>query len=111
MTVYLHDSQGVWIAFRSDLTSRDLFNPDGEWIGWFPWGDHDAVTPDGDYLGTVRGDRLFARADVPYRGRPGYPGAPAYAGTVPYPGAAPYSGLPDGCDDVASSLLWPRVAS
>ncbi|MEN0084145.1 MAG: hypothetical protein AAGC66_05210 [Leifsonia sp.] len=107
MTVYLHDSQGVWIAYRTDLRSRDLFNPDGEWIGWFPWSDDVAVTPDGGYLGSVRGDRLFADAGHPYRGTPGYPGAPAYPGPAPYPGAASYSGLPAGCDDVASGLLWP----
>ena len=56
MTVYLHDSQGVWIAFRSDERNRYLFNPDGDWIGWFPWDDDVAVTPGGAYLGTVRGD-------------------------------------------------------
>jgi hypothetical protein len=111
MTVYLHDSQGVWIAFRSDPHSRWLFNPDGDWIGWFPWDDGVAVTPDGSYLGTVRGDRLYVEADHRYRGDPGYRGAPAYSPAVPYPGAGTYAGLPDGCDDVPGSLLWPRVAS
>ncbi|WP_434317448.1 hypothetical protein [Leifsonia sp. P73] len=47
----------------------------------------------------------------PYRGNPGYPGAPGYPGQAPYPGAGPYVGLPDGCDDVAPALLWPRIAS
>ena len=111
MTVYLHDSQGVWIAFRTDPRSRDLFNPDGDWIGWFPWADDDAVTPDGNYLGTIHGDRLFTDSTRPYRGSLGYPGAPAYPGAAPYPGAAAYSGVPDGWDDVPSSLLWPRLAS
>jgi hypothetical protein len=111
MTVYLHDSQGVWIAFRPDPQARDLFNPDGDWIGWFPWGDDEAVTPSGDYLGTTRGDRLFVERNRAYRGTPGYPGAPAYPGPAPYPGAAAYTGLPDGCDDVAGVVLWPRIAS
>ena len=111
MTAYLHDSQGVWIAFRSDPRARYLFNPDGDWIGWFPWGDDDAVTPGGDYLGTIRGDRLFAQSSHRYRGNPGYPGAPSYPGTAPYPGAASYTGLPDDCDDVPSSFLWPHLAS
>ena len=60
MTVYLRDSQGVWIAFLSDPTSRDLFNPDGDWIGWFPWGDDDAVTPEGDYPGAPRSEQLLS---------------------------------------------------
>ena len=111
MTVYLHDSQGVWIAFRTDQRSRYLFNPDGDWIGWFPWDDEEAVTPAGEYLGTVLGDRLFAEEHHRYRGDPGYPGAPAYPGQAPYPGAGTYVSLPTGCDDVPSSLLWPRLVS
>lgn len=111
MTVYLHDSQGVWIAYRTDPRARDLFTPEGEWIGWFPWSDDDAVTPDGAYLGTIRGDRLYARSAHAYRGTPGYPGAPAYPGQVPYPGTASYTALPDGCDDVPSALLRPRLTS
>ncbi|MGN6425606.1 MAG: hypothetical protein ACTHMF_02220 [Leifsonia sp.] len=111
MTVYLHDSQGVWIAFRSDERNRYLFNPDGDWIGWFPWDDGVAVTPSGAYLGTVHGDRLFADADYRYRGDPGYPGAPGYPGQAPYPGAGAYVGLPSGCADVPGALLWPRLAS
>lgn len=111
MTVYLHDSQGVWIAFRTEPEGRYLFNPDGDWIGWFPWNDRDAVTPDGAYLGSVHGDRLFAEHGHRYRGNPGYPGAPAYPGQAPYPGAASYAGVPDGCENVPGSLLWPRLAS
>ena len=111
MTEYLHDSQGVWIAFRTGPTDRYLFNPDGDWIGWFPWSDTEAVTPEGRYLGTVRGDRLFFEDDHRYRGDPGYPGAPAYPGQAPYPGAGSYAGLPDGCEDVPGAMLWPRVAS
>ena len=111
MTVYLHDSQGVWIAFRPDPRARYLFNPDGDWIGWFPWNDDEAVTPDGHYLGTVRGDRIFSEGDHRYRGDPGYPGAPGYPGQAPYPGAASYTGVPDGCEDVPAALLWPRLAS
>lgn len=111
MTEYLHDSQGVWIAFRPDPLARFLFNPEGDWIGWFPWDDDVAVTPEGSYLGTVHGDRLFADDSHPYRGNPGYPGAPAYPGGAPYPGAGGYVSLPDGAQDVAPALLWPRLAS
>lgn len=111
MTEYLHDSQGVWIAYRPDPQSRWLFNSEGDWIGWFPWSDDMAVTPGGSYLGTVHGDRLYVDDEHPYRGNPGYPGAPGYPGQAPYPGAGPYVGLPDGCEDVAPALLWPRIAS
>lgn len=111
MTVYLHDSQGVWIAFRSDPRGRYLFNPDGDWIGWFPWDDDEVVTPSGSYLGTVRGDRLFTEDEHRYRGDPGYPGAPGYPGQAAYPGAASFASLPAGCQDVAGALLWPRLAS
>jgi len=111
MTVYLHDSRGAWIAFRTDPGARDVFNPEGDWIGWLPWGDDDVVTPDGEYLGTIRGDRLFAESSWRYRGNPGYPGAPAYPGAASYPGAAPYTGVPGGYDDVPTALLRPRVPS
>src|SRR5436309_448270 len=111
MTEYLHDSQGVWIAFRADERARHLFNSEGDWIGWFPWDDDDAVTPDGAYLGTVVGDRLLLREDHPFRGTPEYPGAPAYLGRPSYPGAAPFTGLPPGFDDVPSAYLWPRLTS
>ncbi|WP_295123943.1 hypothetical protein [uncultured Leifsonia sp.] len=111
MTEYLHDSQGVWIAFRPDPRARFLFNPEGDWIGWFPWDDDVVVTPGGSYLGTVHGDRLFTDESHPYRGEPGYPGAPGYPGSAPYPGAGAYVSLPDGSQDVAPALLWPRIAS
>jgi hypothetical protein len=111
MTEYLHDSQGVWIAFRPDPRARFLFNPEGDWIGWFPWDDDVVVTPGGSYLGTVHGDRLFTDDRHPYRGDPGYPGAPGYPGSAPYPGAGSYVSLPDGSRDVAPALLWPRIAS
>lgn len=111
MTEYLHDSQGVWIAFRPDPRARFLFNPEGDWIGWFPWDDDVVVTPGGSYLGAVHGDRLFTDESHPYRGDPGYPGAPGYPGSAPYPGAGAYVSLPDGSQDVAPALLWPRIAS
>ena len=111
MTAYLHDSQGTWIAYRTDDTGRFLFNPDGDWIGWFPWNDDDVVTPEGHYLGTVVGDRLLTDTAHPFRGTPDYPGAPRYPGQVSYPGAAAFVSMPVGYQDVAGSLLWPRVAS
>jgi hypothetical protein len=107
MTVYLHDSQGTWIAFRTETNGRYLFNPDGAWIGWFPWGDDEAVSQDGAYLGTIVGDRLLLRDAPPYRGTPSHPGAPPYPGQAGYPGAAAYHSLPVGFSDVPGSALWP----
>lgn len=61
MTVHLFDSSGDFVAFRRTHDDRYLFDVDGNWIGWFPWGDADVVTEDGDYLGTVVGNRLLRR--------------------------------------------------
>jgi hypothetical protein len=107
MTAFLFDSQGTWIAFRPDETDRNLFNSDGEWIGWFPWGDDDAVTREGAYLGTVVENRLLVREHPRFRGTPDFPGSPPYPGQPPYPGAGSYISLPDGFMDAPGSVLWP----
>ena len=109
MTVYLYDSQGMWIAYRLDHRARHLFAPDGDWIGWFAWDDDDAVTPAGEYLGTVVGDRLLIRVDRAFRGTPDYPGAPTYPGRASYPGAAPFVSVPPGFDDVPGAHLRSRL--
>jgi len=98
LSVYnLFNSSGEWIAFR---IGKNLFNSDAEWVGWFPWGDDDAVTTDGDYLGTVcNGNRFYYFSNKPYRGYPGYPGYPGYHGYPGYPGFAGYSSLPSGASD------------
>ena len=54
---HLFNSAGAWVGF---CVGANLFNPDGIWCGWFPWeGSYDAVKPDGMYLGTVVGVRLY----------------------------------------------------
>ncbi|MEJ7634878.1 hypothetical protein [Aeromicrobium sp.] len=63
MSVYLFDMQGESIAFRRTWTDPYVFDMRGSWIGWFPWGDHDAVDLEGHYLGTVVDDRLVRRND------------------------------------------------
>ena len=63
MSVYLFDMEGEAIAFRRTWTDPYVFDLSGRWIGWFPWGDHDAVDRDGHYLGTVVDDRLVRRND------------------------------------------------
>jgi hypothetical protein len=106
MTVYLYDTAGQWIAFRSETNGRYLFDPSGNWIGWFPrLDDDDAVSPDGEYLGTVIGDRLLRRTLPIHYEYPGYPGAPAFPGRAAYPGAAPYGGYTPGFRDVPVELL------
>jgi hypothetical protein len=106
MTAYLYDSAGQWIAFRTDTGGRYLFDTTGAWIGWFPWDDeNDAVTPDGEYLGTVVQNRLLWRTAPTYRGTPGYPGAPAFPGHASYPGSVGYGGYVPGFEDVPPSRL------
>jgi hypothetical protein len=102
MTAFLYNSRGQVIAFRRSPDDRYLFDKSGNWIGWFPWGDDDAVTTSGQYLGTVIGSRLLRRRSQGYRGYPGYPGYPGYAGYPGYPGFAGYSPLPAGYEDVAA---------
>lgn len=85
VTFYLYDSHGKWVGFRTSEQDRYLYNKSGKWIGWFPWGDEDAVTKSGKYLGTVVGNRLLSRRSQPYRGYPGYPGYPGFAGYQPNP--------------------------
>lgn len=105
MVVHLFSNSGDFIAFRRTEDDKFLFNADGDWIGWFPWGDDDAVRPDGAYLGTVVGNRLMHRESQPYRGYPGYPGYPGYAGYPGYPGHAGYAGYIPGFADVPTALL------
>ncbi len=79
---YLFDSAGEWIAFRK---GKHLFARMGEWLGWFPWNDEEAVDPSGEYLGTIYlGDRLYRFSNHEYRGYPGRLENPGYPG---YPGA------------------------
>ncbi len=108
MTVDLCDSKGTFVAFRTEFDGRYLFNPDGEWIGWFPWGDDDAATRDGTYLGTVVENRILWRTEQTHHANPGYPGAPAFPGHASYPGNAGYFGSVTGYIDVPRHLIAPR---
>lgn len=105
MVTFLFDTHGKGIAFRRTRTDRFLWDTHGHWIGWFPWGDADAVDKHGKYLGTVVGDRLLSRVGQPYRGYPGYPGYPGYAGYPGYPGYGGYSGYVSGFRDVPGEAL------
>ncbi len=95
---YLYNSSGRWIAFRQ---GKYVFDPEGKWVGWLPWGDGQVVDVEGRYLGTIYPeDRLYralARRQRGYPGYPGYPGRPGYPG---YPGFAGRSPLPPATADV-----------
>lgn len=99
---YLFDSDGEWVAFRK---GNHLFAPMGEWMGWFPWDDEDAVDTDGDYLGTVHlGERLYKFDNYEYRGYPGRPEHPGYPGYPGYPGHVERDFPPMFADDVKLKL-------
>ena len=53
---YLFNSSGDWICFK---IGKNVFNTNGSWIGWLPWGDDDVVTTEGKYLGTICGNRIY----------------------------------------------------
>lgn len=53
---YLFNSYGDWIAFRK---GEFVFDTDGNWLGWLPWGDLEIVDVSGEYLGTIESDRLY----------------------------------------------------
>lgn len=105
MAIFYYNASGKVIAYRKSALDKFLYDDKGHWIGWFPWGDADAVTKNGKYLGTVVGDRLFQRTNQPYRGYPGYPGYPGYAGYPGYGGYGGYVGKPSGFRDVPPDQL------
>ncbi|HWC33979.1 MAG TPA: hypothetical protein VG650_04035 [Mycobacteriales bacterium] len=98
--MFLYNSQGTAIAYRRSVDDRWLWDTQGQWLGWFPWGDAEAYTKSGKYLGTVVGNRLFRRSNPTYRGYPGYPGYPGYAGYPGYGGYAGYCSIPSGFRDL-----------
>ena len=105
MAVHLFNSSGENIAFIRNAGDKFLFDKAGKWIGWFPWDDDDAVTKEGEYLGTIVGDRLLRRTSRPYRSNPGNPGYAGYAGSPGYPGHVGYKSLPSGFTDVPDRYL------
>ncbi|PVZ52230.1 hypothetical protein C9424_20680 [Arthrobacter sp. H-02-3] len=105
MAIFYFSSVGNPVAFRRTENDRFLFDKTGNWIGWFPWGDSDAVDKDGNYLGTTVGNRLLKRDFHHYRGYPGFPGFPGFAGYPGYPGFAGFGGHQAGYSDVPDSRL------
>lgn len=105
MAEFLFDRAGRGIAFRRTPDDKFLWDKSGRWMGWFPWGDADAVDKTGKYLGTVVENRLLKKVSPAYRGYPGYPGYPGYAGYPGYPGFAGYFGYVAGFSDVPTDGL------
>lgn len=102
---FLYNSAGNFVAFRRTFNDRFLFDKSGNWIGWFPWTDNQAVDKQGIYLGTVYENRFLCQVNPTYRGYPGYPGYPGYAGYPGYPGFAGYFGYVPMFRDVEMSRL------
>lgn len=107
---HLYNSAGVWIGFCLGTSVFDTF---AIWRGWFPWEESaDSVTPEGEYLGTVVGNRLYRFAhkkDVRVRYYPSFPAIPLRAES---PSSAAPKQLPDGASDVElrPARLRPRSA-
>lgn len=75
---YLFNSSGEWICFKID---KNLFNINGEQVGWFPWNDEYAVSPKGEYIGSICNEnRFYYFSNAEYRGYRCYPGYPGFAG-------------------------------
>jgi hypothetical protein len=102
---HLFNSAGKWIGF---CIGPNVFDTVGVWRGWFPWeGSYDCVKPDGTYLSTVVGTRLFyfqQKQSVRIRRYPVYPGIPV----LPKP-PAPVSGR-DLFADASDVNLEPEAA-
>lgn len=96
------NSAGEWIAFRRTPDDRYLFDRHGNWVGWFPWNDNEAVDIEGSYLGTiVDGNRFYQRTKKLNRPHPGFSVPPGPIGYAGHPGFAAYSGPPLGFYDVS----------
>lgn len=80
-------SSGQWIAYRRNGGDRYLFDRQGNWIGWFPWNDNDAVDLNGEYLGTVVDENRLYRSTSPQ-------GQAREVGFVTHPGRSGYPGFP-----------------
>ncbi|MGO4705330.1 hypothetical protein AB4072_06075 [Microvirga sp. 2MCAF38] len=94
-------SSGDWIAFRRTPNDRYLFDQKGNWIGWFPWDDDDAVDLNGQYLGTVVDNHLYRRTFPETEKREvGYVLPPDRVGFSGYPGYATPCVPPFGFKDI-----------
>lgn len=105
MAEHLFNSRGEFIAFRRSGDDKYVFDRDGSWLGWLPYGDSDVHGPSGNYIGSIVRNRLLKLSNCPYRGYAGYPGYPGYAGYPGYPGYAGPISLPPGAQDVPTAAI------
>lgn len=94
---YLFDSKGEWIAF---IMGEYVYDYDSDCIGWIPYDNNDVVDLDGDYLGTIFGDRLYNILNKPLRGYNGFKAYPKCPGYQKFPGYVGYGEVPPGTRDV-----------
>ena len=106
---YLYNSAGVCIGF---CFGSSLFDTFAIWRGWFPWDKSaDVMTPQGNYLGTVVGNRLYMfdhKKELQVSYSPSFPTAPF---NMEKPGTAASKKLPNGASDVElkPARLQPQV--
>lgn len=94
---YLFNSKGEWIAF---IMGEYVYDYDSDCIGWIPYDNNDVVDLDGDYLGTIFGDRLYNILNKPLRGYNGFKAYPKCPGYQKFPGYVEYGEVPPGTRDV-----------
>lgn len=94
---YLFNSKGEWIAFT---VGEYVYDCDSDCIGWIPYDNDDVVDLDGDYLGTIFGNRLYNILNKPLRGYNGFKAYPKYPGYQKFPGYVEYEELPLGIMNV-----------
>lgn len=98
---FLYNSSGDGIALR---VGKNIFDTDGNWIGWMPWNNSYVLTPNGGYIGTICKNNRFYHFSYFFRSkkyRDWYPGRyPSYLGYPGYPGYAGYSPLPLGAENI-----------
>lgn len=86
----LFNSNGDQIAYRID---ENIFNLQGERIGWMPWDNKDVVTQNGKYLGSITEENRFYYIKKNRRHR--YNGYPPYLNYPDYPSYSDYPNYPE----------------
>jgi hypothetical protein len=99
---YLFNSAGQWIAVLSD--DKQVFDPQGKWLGFLPGDDNTVVDPEGQYLATRHGDRLYADAAATVEPVAASGAVPPSPDTLPRPPRMPVQTPPSGSKDVDLGL-------
>lgn len=106
MSIPLFNLEGEAVAFVRHNGDNVLFNAKGSPIGWFAWQDDDVATWEGEYLGTVEGDRLLRKQSPGFRSSPGFPPNKPMAESPPWNvSRAGRAGTSWGYEDVPDRFL------